>query len=359
MTLGRNRIEGLDLLRGIAIGLVMLRHAWPNVFGGAGLVGVTVFFTLSGYLITGLIVGEIKRHNTVKFGRFYRNRALRLFPAMWALLAIWAAVEIARPGAAPIADIVKTVVIGVCYVANLPLGINPDMAHLWTLATEEQFYLVWPAVLLLAARRRVSLVWTCVSVVAMLTAACWLTLLIAPRPEMIYDLPTTWGSTLAFGGLGYLIKDRFPQRPIPYLATVGGLVLAGLSLIPDAKSSAATYLIWPTLIAACSLALILFAVRWQRLPSRALVPLLSLGTVSYGAYLWNWPIAEWVRHATGVNYGQWSWLTVPLTIVAAYASWYTAEFAGRTMRRRLDFIGGSQQHSVSVLDRRGDREGAR
>ena len=70
----RGRIEGIDLLRGIAVGLVMLRHAWPEVFPGAGVVGVVMFFALSGYLITGLLVDELDRTGRVDLRRLGERR---------------------------------------------------------------------------------------------------------------------------------------------------------------------------------------------------------------------------------------------------------------------------------------------
>ena len=69
------RIDGLDLLRGTAVGLVMLRHAFPEVFAGAGVVGVVMFFALSGHLITGLLLGELERTGRVDLRRFYLRRA--------------------------------------------------------------------------------------------------------------------------------------------------------------------------------------------------------------------------------------------------------------------------------------------
>jgi peptidoglycan/LPS O-acetylase OafA/YrhL len=76
------RLVGLDVLRGIAIALVMLRHAWPSVFGGAGIVGVVIFFTLSGYLITGVLMRDLDNVDRIRFGVFYRNRVFRLVPAL-------------------------------------------------------------------------------------------------------------------------------------------------------------------------------------------------------------------------------------------------------------------------------------
>ena len=85
-TIRDGRIAGLDLIRGLAIALVLLRHAWPSTFAGGGIVGVVMFFALSGYLITGLLLSDIRRLGRVRYVRFYRNRALRLVPALVLML---------------------------------------------------------------------------------------------------------------------------------------------------------------------------------------------------------------------------------------------------------------------------------
>ena len=91
------RIDGLTVLRGVAIGLVVLRHAAPDVFGGAGIVGVTIFFALSGWLISGILLGEVERTGRVDLRRFYLNRVFRLYPALIAFVVV------ALPSAAVIA----------------------------------------------------------------------------------------------------------------------------------------------------------------------------------------------------------------------------------------------------------------
>jgi len=87
------RLPGLDALRGLAIALVMLRHAWPRVFGEAGAVGVVIFFTLSGYLITGSLLRDTEAQPHRRIWQFCRNRALRLLPALFILLVAFGVVE--------------------------------------------------------------------------------------------------------------------------------------------------------------------------------------------------------------------------------------------------------------------------
>ena len=94
-TAARPRLDGLDVLRGAAVGAVLLGHSWPGIFQGAGIVGVIAFFVLSGYLITNVLVRDIERHRKIRYGRFYAHRAFRLVPALISLLGVYAIVELA------------------------------------------------------------------------------------------------------------------------------------------------------------------------------------------------------------------------------------------------------------------------
>jgi peptidoglycan/LPS O-acetylase OafA/YrhL len=142
----RGRILGLDVLRGVAVALVMLRHAWPDRFGGAGIAGVVIFFALSGYLITGLLRSDLSRRGRIRYGRFYRNRALRLLPALFVLVAVFTLVEAVWNPLRDRALLWHTVVVSLTYVMDLPghWAVSDGMTHLWSLATEEQERSRWP-----------------------------------------------------------------------------------------------------------------------------------------------------------------------------------------------------------------------
>jgi hypothetical protein len=117
------RIAGLDLLRGLAIALVMLRHALPDLAPGAGVVGVVMFFTVSGFLITGVLVDEHARTGRVNLRRFYRHRARRLVPALVALVFVVVLVTVALDPLGDRDDLVKTVVVALTWTGNLPFGL--------------------------------------------------------------------------------------------------------------------------------------------------------------------------------------------------------------------------------------------
>jgi peptidoglycan/LPS O-acetylase OafA/YrhL len=155
----------LDGVRALAIACVVLS---PTIgFPVTGYIGVDVFFVLSGFLITTLLLEEHARRGTVSLGDFYRRRALRLLPALFALLGVFLAVSIAavliRGGSLDRA--LFGVVAGTGYFTNLALAAGPptepampgELRHLWSLAIEEQFYFVWPVVLLVIFRARLRL----------------------------------------------------------------------------------------------------------------------------------------------------------------------------------------------------------
>jgi peptidoglycan/LPS O-acetylase OafA/YrhL len=144
----RPRIPGLDGLRAVAIGLVVLAHLratpgfppWldtPGSYDGA--LGVEIFFVISGFLITSLLMNEEERAGRVGLGRFYRRRALRIMPAAFAYLAVVAMIDAAGIPAAPLGDIAAALT----FCRNL-FGDSFLTGHFWSLSIEEQFYLVWP-----------------------------------------------------------------------------------------------------------------------------------------------------------------------------------------------------------------------
>jgi peptidoglycan/LPS O-acetylase OafA/YrhL len=313
------RIAGLDLLRGVAIGLVMLRHAFPEPFAGAGVVGVVMFFALSGFLITGVLLGELEREGRVDLGRFYRRRARRLVPALLFLVAGVVAVTLVFDPLGDRDQLGKTVLVALTWTGNLPFGHASDATfHLWTLATEEQFYLVWPAVLALAfARRRVGAALAATAAACLL--ACVLTLLwLGEAPDLAYALPTSWAVCFVIGAATRVYAERLvlPHWTVP--VALAGLAL--LSVVP-LRGHALTYLAGGPAIAVLTAVLLVSWRTWTTVSGPALTALMWLGTVSYAAYLWNYPLTLWLRphldHAGPVAAG--------LTIVLAAASWYAVE----------------------------------
>jgi peptidoglycan/LPS O-acetylase OafA/YrhL len=218
------------------------------------------------------------------------------------------------------------VAVALTWTADLPF-FHGSMAifHLWTLAMEEQFYLLWPLVLVLAVRtRRAGLVIGLAGLACLL--ACVLTIIYYRRElDLAYPLPTSWAGCFVIGGAARWWSGRLPalRRTWPLL-----LPLAVLSLVP-LRGHAATYLLAAPLIAGLTA---LLARSWHDRPVE--IPfagaLAALGTVSYGAYLWNYPLTVWLRPV--------GWYGAPLalgaTLLLAAATWRWVEQPLLRLRER-------------------------
>src|SRR5579862_1099054 len=160
----RGYVPALDGLRAIAVLAVLGYHTWEGAFRG-GWVGVDIFFVLSGYLITSILLAERDRRGTISFRQFYLRRALRLLPALVLCLAV--AIALAASQGPTLRDATtKEAAAATLYAANwwqvlrphAPIGL---LAHTWSLSVEEQFYLCWPLALsgLLALRGYRAVLW--------------------------------------------------------------------------------------------------------------------------------------------------------------------------------------------------------
>lgn len=328
----RGRIDGIDLLRGIAVALVMLRHAWPSAFPGAGVVGVVMFFALSGYLITGLLLDELERTGRVDLRRFYLRRARRLVPALLLLVAGVVMVTVLLDPLGDRDELGRTVLVALTWTGNLPFGHASDATfHLWTLATEEQFYLLWPAVLVVAfARGRVRLALVLVAAACLL--ACIATLVwLGDAPDLAYSLPTSWAVCFVVGCATRVLGRRAVLPALSAPVALTGLAL--LSVVP-LRGHALTYLAGGPAIAALTAVLLLSWRTWTDVtgPARALV---LLGTVSYGAYLWNYPLTLWLRPTLEGRAGP---VALVLTLVAAALSWHLVEARGGARTRTPESV---------------------
>ncbi|MFN8074684.1 MAG: acyltransferase [Kineosporiaceae bacterium] len=326
------RLPGLDAVRGLAVALVIARHAWPDAVPGGGIVGVVMFFTLSGYLITGVLL----RDPDAGLRRFYARRAARLVPALLALLTGVTLVTLVLDPLGDRERLPHTLAVALTWTADLPvatLGLHPSAAtfHLWTLAVEEQFYLLWPLALLVAVRRhRVGALLAVAGLgcaAATLATAWWA----RTSPDLAYALPTSWAGCFVAGAALQVVLPRRGSG-----APTGGRVLptAGLALGVLLLASAlplrghwwTTVLVGPV-IAAATCALITVAGSTPAL-LLLLAPLATLGTWSYAAYLWNYPATMWLRpHVPAAGL-----LAAALTLPLAWAS---TRFVERPALRRF------------------------
>ncbi len=323
-------VPALDGVRGLAVTAVVLVHTQvPVLTGGAR--GVDVFFVLSGFLITGLLKAECDGDG-IAVGRFLIRRSLRLMPALLTYLAVNLALgTLLYPETA--AELWRDALIAGTYLMNyfLVFAGRANFSHTWSLAIEEQFYLLWPFVLppLLRLRDPAK---------ALLVLWAGLTLL---RPAVM------------------AVSDSVGDAYFPLHAHASGLVLGAFLAVSPRLRPGFGWVGWAGLIGLGLLLVIenpadggLGAVTWQialsEVATAAMIagvgvapgltrllswrPLTLLGLISYGVYLWHAFVANLLRDAP------W-YLAAPLTLAAsvclAAASYLTVEAAGRRLRARL------------------------
>ncbi len=292
----RPDIEGL---RGIAILLVLLFHAGLPWIPG-GFVGVDVFFVISGFLITGKLWRESQHPGGLNIAKFYAWRIRRLLPAALVALAIISLVglliaapldrsELAADGASSALSIANMRFIGsVDYFA--PTSSPSPFLHFWSLSVEEQFYLVWPALIVLLTWRgggsRRVITALLIGIGASFALSLWLT--DASPARAFYLLPTrVW--QLGVGGLLALIGVVGTSR------RAGALAWAGLVAVAVAGVALTAELPYPGLAALLPTAgavALLYGGAAPNGPVRLLAaaPLRFLGKISYSLYLWHWPL---------------------------------------------------------------------
>ena len=300
----------LEGLRAVAVLLVMLYHAGLPVFGG-GFVGVDVFFVLSGFLITGLIVRELRASGTVRLPAFYARRARRLLPA--AMVALAATVVASALFLPPlrVSDVAGDGAAAALYVSNIRFGLMATdylqaqqapspLLHFWSLGVEEQFYLFWPALLLLAARLRWSTTGRLALVIGGVSAASLALSIVLTQisaPLAFYLLPTrAW--ELGLGALVALpaLRATSLAAPLAAAAAIGGLglMLAAGALLNTSTPYPGVAALLPCLGAALVIAAGIGGSAGQRLPAASRIlakpPMRWLGRISYSLYLWHWPI---------------------------------------------------------------------
>lgn len=336
---------GLDGLRAVAVSAVFLFHA--GVLSG-GFIGVDVFFVISGFLITSLIVSEIERNGRLALGAFWARRARRLLPAIYAVMAA-AIVYSLWEGGAALRRIGEDVVATMFYVANwaqLSEGrdyfaqyeAEPLLEHTWSLAVEEQFYVVWPLIiagLLIIVRRfglplrpAVAVAAACAAA-ASFAAALWLKGSGDASLTRLYYGTDTRAVGLAVGAVfgAMLNPSQIGQRTGTSTRRdlLGVTALMGLAAFSFVIDGSQTWLYGPgfLVIALLSVTAINAGLGQGHLARLLAVrPAVALGRVSYGVYLWHWPVIVVLdSERTGL-----SGLPLGLTWVAVTAALTTASW---------------------------------
>jgi len=300
----------LDGLRAVAVYLVVLFHAGSRRFSG-GFIGVDVFFVLSGFLVTSLLLRDLRSGGRVRLGRFYARRFRRLLPAAFTTLIITALVFAAIASPIEVLDAAGGFKAAFLYVTNwyfiaqansyfgADVSSNP-VQHFWSLAVEEQFYLLWPLLLgglFLAARRFGSRQWPVMRLAVAAAAAAslvWAWTLETSNPNRAYYGTDARAYQLLAGALLALTPSviAWLARAPRAARWVGVAALTGIVIIATT---------WPslgpirrgTLITAITVAVIAAMEAVPAAPAARLLsrePLVYLGKISYGTYLWHWPV---------------------------------------------------------------------
>jgi peptidoglycan/LPS O-acetylase OafA/YrhL len=296
----RPDIEGM---RALAITLVVFSHAGLPLFR-SGFIGVDIFFVLSGYLITGLLLEEIQSTGRLDLARFYARRARRLLPAAMLLVLVVCVVEAIVVSPIIQFRVLKAALATVFYSSNIHFAhldlkyfeqdsaINP-LLHTWSLAVEEQFYLFWPILLLLLTRtgkRRKNVVIALAAMAAASFIFCVGLTRLNPPAAFFLPLPRVW-EFCAGGIIAFVPVARLGKQKRIY-AWMGGVGLILLLLAAEWIRAS----IFPGYVAAIpalgTMAVLLAgAVAPVSLIPRLLGvrPMLVLGGLSYSLYLWHWP----------------------------------------------------------------------
>ena len=300
----------IQALRAIAVLLVVVYHLWPSVLPG-GFVGVDVFFVISGFLITSLLLREIDRTGTLSLSAFWARRARRILPASLFTLAVCAGLTIAFVPLCYWQQFFQDMRASTTYVQNWHLastavdyfaaedGPSP-VQHFWSLSAEEQFYLVWPVLMigtLLVVRHRPAHVrrWSIGIVMAALTA---LSLAYSVRhtatdPAAAYFITPTRAWEFAAGGVLALVPTvaRIGDGWSTALSWLGitGIIVAGIAYT-DATAFPGYAALLPVLGAVAVIWAGAPKGRWAPTPALKLRPVQFVGDISYSVYLWHWPL---------------------------------------------------------------------
>jgi peptidoglycan/LPS O-acetylase OafA/YrhL len=287
----------IDGLRAVAVGLVVLFHAWPKWLR-SGFIGVDVFFVISGFLITSIILKDLKQRAFTIRG-FYVRRIRRIFPALitvvLAVLAFGWYVLLRQE----FAQLGKHVAAAAAFVSNLVLwseagywdneSVTKPLLHLWSLGVEEQFYLVWPIAMALCFKVRFGIL----AFLALTLAGSFSYGLYATfnHPAEAYFSPVTRFWELASGGLvAYAMTKRQPLLPLPWLASSVGVLLLvlGAVLIKGQADFPGAWALLPVLGTCALIAAGNVSFINRRLLGNPLM--VKIGLVSYPFYLWHWPL---------------------------------------------------------------------
>jgi len=301
----------IQALRALSVLLVVGFHLWPDRLTG-GYVGVDVFFVISGYLITSHLLREASATSTIRLSHFYARRIRRLLPAAFVVLAVTLVAVVLVVPRSLWQIFVTEIGASAVYVQNWVLAFNAvdyfaednlasPVQHYWSLSVEEQFYLVWPLLVLLAVvvtRKSAAVVRTRVLAivfgVVFVASLAYSIIATADSQQFAYFATPAHGWEFAAGGLLALVPQAWMSRRAPgarsALSWLGFAAVAGSALVFDGASEFPGYIaLLPIIGALVVIAAGTPEVAWS--PTRLVSsrPVQFVGDISYSLYLWHWP----------------------------------------------------------------------
>jgi peptidoglycan/LPS O-acetylase OafA/YrhL len=326
----------VDGLRAIAVMLVLNFHAFPEAAPG-GFVGVDVFFVISGFLITGIIARELDQKRFSLLG-FYSRRIRRIFPALIVVLSATLVLGWLWMLPSAYAQLGSDAFASAAFFANIALllqsgyfdieSAKKPLLHLWSLGIEEQFYLAWPLLLMLAARLRLSMV----AMASVLGIASFVlnVAMIGPDPVATFYLPFTRAFELLAGAVLVRGWSRIDQgyTASDWRAWIGiALIVISTAVLDPHRAFPG----WWALLPVVGTALLLSAPKaWLCRVVLASPPLVWIGLISYPLYLWHWPLLVFSGH---IKFAPLSLPERELILPAsALLAWATYQFVEKPFR---------------------------
>jgi len=295
-------------MRALAVTLVVLAHAFPSIVPN-GFIGVDIFFVISGYLITGILVSQI-RDGSFDIARFYVRRANRIFPALIVMLIACIGFGWVSLYANEFELLGRSVAAGAGFVANVDLFFQSGywdissklkpLLHLWSLGVEEQFYLFWPLLLWSVWALRLNLIAACV---ALGTASlAWNLWSIGTDPAATFYLPFSRLWELLAGGLLATHDPRWRDKWTPLTTGLvsNACAVAGMGLIAIALATPCPpeeFPGWHAIPPVVGTALLIAAGSDAWINSKVLAwrPIVYIGLISFPLYIWHWPLLSFAR----------------------------------------------------------------
>ncbi|MFN3495784.1 MAG: acyltransferase family protein, partial [Hydrogenophaga sp.] len=341
----------IDGLRAVAVVAVVIHHAFPDLLPG-GFAGVDIFFVISGYLISAIILRGLSS-GRFSFATFYLRRVQRIFPALFLVLATTLVIGWYRLIPSDYAALGQHALGGAAFVSNFLLwqeagyfdaeSTSKPLLHLWSLAIEEQFYLLWPLALFLLHRWRVSAL-RCIAVILLLSFALNMALVQRDLTAAFFNpAARAWelmlGAWLAAVHLHpqgwHAVLGRWTRRSAPpwaatAMAAAGAaLLVLGFALLNPERRFPGAWALLPTL----GTVLLMAAGPHARLNRLLLAsrPMVWVGLISYPLYLWHWPLLTFAYLRAGEEAPVWTtqlgW--VALSVLLA---WLTYRLIERPVR---------------------------